>query len=736
MVKLKSWSTQLCGLLALLVWLSHPADTWASNGEIDWVQARTDFSNARKYLYNGHLQKHEILTEKLKRYPLYPYLLYYRYLRYISSTPAEDIEAFLSQYSELPIAYRLRRQWLKKLAARKDWQQYIEFFEPTRSAELNCYYRWAQYQTGAQQEALDHAKELWLVGHSQDAACDPLFKIWMQSDHFTKEVVWQRIELAFDHGRSSLANYLKQFLPEDEQGYVDEWRRIRSYPTRVKKISRYKGDSEYEQAAILYGLKRILWDDQDQAIQLWSQYREQIDFQPQRADAFTHYMARYLGAKYHPAASLWLTKANPQWQQEDWLERHIRVALREQNWPTVLHWIELLPAAQQTESQWLYWRARAYEALAQQQEIAGIISPQPAREVAPEPVLGFQLEQPFNVMNVHDTFVRNAYETPDPNQLVPQLIWQADAREWNQQAQSIYQELTTRRNFYAFLASQRLGQPISLHADLSAITDLELLKIESYPGVQRARELYLLGRPGDARSEWYYATRQLTAREKSAAAKLAEIWGWHNRAIITAASSDQRDNLELRFPTAYQNAVSYYSTKHGVNSDLVFSVIRQESAFTPDARSSAGALGMMQIMPATAKQLSRQVGVGYRSRRQLLDPDHNIRLGTYYLSQLMNRFDNNIILATAAYNAGPYRVKRWLPENQPLPGDIWVETIPIHETRNYVKNILTYQPIYRHHLGKDVQLTESLARINPRNPVIVIPTALAQSEPQEKTSKN
>ncbi len=503
----------------------------------------------------------------------------------------------------------------------------------------------------------------------------------------------------------------------------------------MKHTQRYEGDSIHEQKIILYGLKRILWRDADLAVELWREYDDRIDFDRKRADKFVHYLARYLGAIYHQEAAYWLTVANAEWQQEDWLERHIRVALREQNWAAALHWLELLPEPQRASSQWRYWRARAYEALAQQRAIANILD-QSAVSRPQAAALTPYLHSRYDVMNVHYDFVQHLYRGLDVSRLVPLKVWESDPRTWTQQADAIYQSLAANRDFYGFLASQRLQQPLNLKAHQSHVTDLELHKIETYPGIQRARELYLLGRPGEDRSEWYYATKPLTAPEKSAAAKLAELWGWHNRAIITAARSDQRDNLALRFPTAYQKSVSRYSTKNGLHSDWVFSVIRQESAFMADARSSAGAMGMMQLMPGTARMVSRQAGLPYRSRRQLLDPDHNIRLGTFYLSNLLNRFDNNLILATAAYNAGPNRVERWRPEKRSLPGDIWVETIPIPETRHYVKNILTYQPIYRHHLGKQVRLTQSLGLIKPTDPVIEIPTALAKRDSEtSETSK-
>ena len=273
--------------------------------------------------------------------------------------------------------------------------------------------------------------------------------------------------------------------------------------------------------------------------------------------------------------------------------------------------------------------------------------------------------------------------------------------------------LASERSFYGFIASQKLKKPLELNNNNSKLSDTALEKVATHPGIVRARELYLIGESIDARREWHHAIKNMSSEERGYAAHLANIWGWHHQAIIAAARSDDRDNLDLRFPRAYPDIVAAKAQQHGVESEWIYSLIRQESAFAPTARSPAGALGMMQLMPSTAKQVSRKLGLNFNTH-SLLDPENNILLGTQYLSDLLQRFEGNIVLATAAYNAGPNRAKRWQPESSPMAGDIWIETIPIHETREYVKNILTYQAIYRHHLGMEAKLANSVWQIQPK----------------------
>jgi soluble lytic murein transglycosylase len=123
-------------------------------------------------------------------------------------------------------------------------------------------------------------------------------------------------------------------------------------------------------------------------------------------------------------------------------------------------------------------------------------------------------------------------------------------------------------------------------------------------------------------------------------------------------------------------------------------VIRQESAFNKDARSHAGAMGLMQLMPKTGRVTARKYDIPLASTRKLFEPDKNISIGSAYLKQVMEQYDNSIVLASAAYNAGPHRVRRWLPESGSRRADSWIALIPFTETRKYVQRVLAYAAIY------------------------------------------
>lgn len=127
-----------------------------------------------------------------------------------------------------------------------------------------------------------------------------------------------------------------------------------------------------------------------------------------------------------------------------------------------------------------------------------------------------------------------------------------------------------------------------------------------------------------------------------------------------------------------------------------------------DARSSAGAMGLMQLMPETGRSTARSYNIPLRRTSQLLQPEKNIRIGSSYLKKMYQRFNNNMVLATAAYNAGPHRVDRWLPKKGSMDAALWAESIPFSETRKYVRGVLAFTTVF------DWRLTERMKPMSSR----------------------
>ncbi|MEE4376936.1 MAG: transglycosylase SLT domain-containing protein [Candidatus Competibacteraceae bacterium] len=286
--------------------------------------------------------------------------------------------------------------------------------------------------------------------------------------------------------------------------------------------------------------------------------------------------------------------------------------------------------------------------------------------------------------------------------------WRARALEAsgrNDEAASLYRSLAGERDYHGFLAADRLERPYQLPDVPVTVVAVTQDTLQQLAGIQRARELFFLNRSWEARSEWQLATADLEQEQLRQAAKLAQAWGWHYQAIMTLARTKYWDDLELRFPLPHQNQVIIQAQRAGVDPAWVYAVMRQESLFRADARSAAGALGLMQIMPATGQQIAEQLRLGEFKRVDLLVTDTNIRYGVHYLSRILDRLQNNPVLATAAYNAGSFRVLQWLPEQKPIATDRWVETIPFFETRSYVKRVLEYAVIYAQRLENKSHFT-------------------------------
>lgn len=296
-------------------------------------------------------------------------------------------------------------------------------------------------------------------------------------------------------------------------------------------------------------------------------------------------------------------------------------------------------------------------------------------------------------------------------------------------AKALYAEVAKERSYYGFMAADRTGDEYHLEHTETPGSEQCLQRIAQMDAVRRARELFALERWIDARREWQTATKDMTAGQLKAAAKLAQQHGWHDRAIFTLAQTGYWDDLELRFPLEHAALVEENAKLHGIDIAWVFAVMRQESAFMINAHSHAGAMGLMQLMPATARNVARHMLKRKPPRRhELLEPDINIALGSAYLKQMKGKLGDSAILATAAYNAGPHRVAQWLPDRT-LPADIWIELVPFKETRGYLLRVLAYTVIYEKRMGrKPTRLNERLHPVPPSISLIGASPAAEQVE--------
>jgi len=285
-------------------------------------------------------------------------------------------------------------------------------------------------------------------------------------------------------------------------------------------------------------------------------------------------------------------------------------------------------------------------------------------------------------------------------------------------ANQIFAPLSREFGYYGLLAGEELATRLEARPADYKVTPEDMRLAEGHPGLGRALILRKLGLNIDAAREWDWALRSFDDRQILAAAELARRESWYDRAIITAEKTRELHSFDLRYLTPYRDLAESYARQHDLDPAWVYGLMRQESRFVDYARSGVGAQGLMQVMPATAQWIARQLGLGRNAHRDIAQPETNIRFGTYYLQRIRNDLAGSPVLATAAYNAGPGRARRW-QAGIPLEGAVYVESIPYAETREYVKKVLANAMYYSQRLGLPAErLKDRLGEVPARVPQI------------------
>jgi soluble lytic murein transglycosylase len=281
-------------------------------------------------------------------------------------------------------------------------------------------------------------------------------------------------------------------------------------------------------------------------------------------------------------------------------------------------------------------------------------------------------------------------------------------------ARAYYLRITGQPNFYGLLAAEELGYMVAVPEPFHAPTEAEVEAARKTPGLQRALALYRLDLRVDATREWIFTIRGMDDAQLLAAAEVAQRAAIFDRAINTADRTQHRHNYKVRFLAPFREQFTQHAQQQTLEEAWVLGLVRQESRFIPNARSSVGAKGLMQLMPATASWMAKRMGMRDFSQERVIDVPMNIALGSGYLRQVLNELGHPV-LASAAYNAGPGRARRWR-DSRPLEGAIYAETIPFNETRDYVKKVMANTMYYAQVIGgKLVPLKERMGQIPPRN---------------------
>lgn len=333
--------------------------------------------------------------------------------------------------------------------------------------------------------------------------------------------------------------------------------------------------------------------------------------------------------------------------------------------------IDALPESARDE-QLLAWRARAAMALGNWDEVLASIQAMPLREQA-----------------------RSRWR-----------YWRGRALAELQRPEAMlaFTTLSSEADYYGFLAAGHLGQPLSVCEEALRADDAIQRRLLRDAEFERVLELFEVGLPWHARSTWRHLSRRLIDPEIEQAALIAAGRGWHHLSILALNQAGRRQAYPWRFPMAAKGTVLAEARRYGVDPALAYGLMRAESAMQPDARSPAGALGLLQLMPGTAKEVARRNGLPYSGAGSLTDPQVNVPLGIAHLGELHRDFGGNWVRVAAAYNAGANAVERWLDERPHTDPDVWIETMPYYETRDYVPRVLAFATIYEWQLERQPEL--------------------------------
>lgn len=342
-----------------------------------------------------------------------------------------------------------------------------------------------------------------------------------------------------------------------------------------------------------------------------------------------------------------------------------------------------------------------------------------------------QVEPKWMDESIQDWRIRSALHNQDWNAVLQSVdslpiekqektnwqYWRARALQklgFEEQAIAIYGQLSKSFSYAGLLSADKLGVKYSLDGTRLISSKQEINTLRKIPGIARAEELYKIGMTIDGRREWQFVIKNMSPRKLQVAAMLASQLGWHDRAIFTIGRTKTLEDLKLRYPIVFKKQVLRHAQHNKIAPAWVYGVLRQESAYMTDARSHAGALGLMQLMPRTARYEAKQLRMRLRNRYEILNVDKNIRLGTAHLRRVLDINKGRHVLATASYNAGAQRVRSWLPKSETVPADIWIETIPFKETRKYVKRVMSTMAVFEKHLDQPV--TPMLKRLDDIKP--------------------
>jgi soluble lytic murein transglycosylase len=612
-------------------------------------------------------------TALANRLQLSPWVDYWELTNRLAEVSSDEVEAFYARWPDSYVEDRLRNDWLLELGRRNDWTAFSRHhprFRMNDDREVACYATLIAHLAG--KDVHDIARAQWLAQKDVDNGCQLLAQKLYDDKVFSAADVWARLRQTaeFDAQRGArTARAAAQILGKGPYKQVTE---LWDNPARF--LTRRGGTDTIDRArlAALAIARMAASDPGAAALQLNERWQSTIG--SDNAAWAWALIAKHGAQSLLPDAVDWSDRAwaalkprkgeagaGPGWS-DDVLAWHARAALRsasgDDRWRDFERAYAAMSPPERAEGSWVYWHARSQLALAKDG---------PAGEAA-----------------------------------------RADAR-------AALGTLSASVSFYGMLAAEDLGVAFALPPRPTPVSPLERGLAHANPGLQRALALVALDMRGEGRREWNYTLRGMSDRDLMAAAQWANDSGEWQLGINTSERTKTEIDIAQRYPMPFRNDITAAAQGAGLEPALVFGLIRQETRFMAQLRSSVGANGLMQLMPPTAKWAAKKAGIPYQPE-MIADLDTNLRLGSFYLRMVLDSFGGSAPMAAAAYNAGPARSRRWRGTLMLAP-EVWAENVPFLETRDYVKKVMTNAAVYAALLGNaPPQLRPRLGpQIGPRD---------------------
>ncbi|MCH8179481.1 MAG: lytic transglycosylase domain-containing protein [Proteobacteria bacterium] len=688
------------------------------------------------------------------QHPLAPWVDYWYFqLRLVEIGPSE-VDEFLARWPDSYVADRARNDWLLELGRRQNWPVFLRIqpgFRMNDDREVSCLGVLARFQTRTPMEGpgdwREQARQAWWNQKDADHGCDAMAKALLDGGVLNANDVWRKLRLAIEADKPRAVQQSARLLGDT---VVQAVNRLMSQPqaflmpsvpgaqvpsgdngvhapganigpdsprgkARPGKASRHKAEAkagkkarpkptlapipvglppELEGPLNLLALVRWAGIDPAAAASALDDAgaRERWHWRAEEAAWAWSQVGRAAAWRLQPEAPAYFERAladravaasTGEWRGDasrlaaawspETLAWMVRAGLRSATAGTSARWglveagIEAMAPEQQQDGAWQYWKAQALLARARPMSAAA---------------------------QAHDPL--------------------------RQQAHELLGRVANPLTFYGQLAAEALHRsPAREPVRPAPLTEAELAQARALPGVDRALRMLALGWRSEAVREWNFTLSWgkpggLSDRELLAVAEEAcrrEIW---DRCINSSERTRQEIDLQQRYPTPYKDDVLAAAREVGLDAAYMYGLIRQESRFIVAAKSSVGAAGLMQVMPATAAWTARKLGIDFKPE-QITDRQTNLRIGAGYLKLVLDDFQGAQALAAAAYNAGPSRPRRWR-EGSRLDAAAWVENIPFNETRDYVKKVLSNATVYAHLLqGRSLSVKARLgATVGPR----------------------